>query len=309
MGATLPPLVLVATIAIVLAVPALVYGIRGTRDPERLSAARNLLDPSRVSTGGTLLGSAAPPVEFGEVEAALHRLMLRILPEGVVESVRKKASAAGLGPRWPLGRVLLAKVALALLLLLIAVVSVVANPNPRILFVAVIAPLAGFQLVDVRLSGLATERRLLIQMALADTLDMMTVTVEAGIGFEAAMVRAARGSEGPLAEEILRTMQDIQTGMPRLEALRALADRVDEPDLTGFVTALSQAERYGVSLARVLRVQSGELRERRRQRAEERAMKIPVKIVLPLGTCILPAMMVLLVGPAVVIIARSFAAF
>jgi len=309
MGVALPPLVLVATIAIVLAVPALVYGIRGTRDPERLSAARNLFDPSRVSTGGTLLSAAAPPVVFGEIETALQRLVVRVLPEGIVESVRKKASAAGLGPRWPLERLLLAKVSVALLLLAIGVLSAVANPSPRILFVAVIAPLAGFQLIDVRLSGLATERRRLIQIALADMLDIMTVTVEAGIGFEAAMVRAARGSEGPLAEEILRTMQDVQAGVPRQDALRALAERVDEPDLTGFVTALTQAERYGVSMARVLRIQSGELRERRRQRAEEQAMKIPVKIVLPLGTCILPAMMILLVGPAVITIARSFAAF
>jgi len=135
----------------------------------------------------------------------------------------------------------------------------------------------------------------------------MTITVEAGVAFEASMVRAAQSQTGPLAEELTRTMQEMQVGVPRVKALRDLAARCDVEDLTTFVAAVVQAERYGVPITRVLRVQSAELREKRRQRAEEAAMKIPAKVILPLAVCILPAMMLLVVGPAILQIVRSFA--
>jgi tight adherence protein C len=129
--------------------------------------------------------------------------------------------------------------------------------------------------------------------------------VEAGLAFEPAMARASRSRRGPLADELSRTLQDIQLGVPRAVALKNLVQRTDVPDLRTFVHAIAQAEKYGVPIARILRVKSSELRSKRRQAAEERAMKIPVKIVVPLIFCILPALFIVLMGPAVIRIANT----
>ena len=118
-------------------------------------------------------------------------------------------------------------------------------------------------------------------------------------------MRAATSGSGPLATELGRTLQDITLGMPRRAALEQLLARTDVGDLRHFVIAIRQAERHGVAIAQVLRIQSNELREKRRQRAEERALKIPVKIVFPLILCILPALFIVLMGPAAIRISNS----
>jgi tight adherence protein C len=156
----------------------------------------------------------------------------------------------------------------------------------------------GYFAPDVVLIGRAQARQQIIQRELPDVLDQITVSVEAGLGFDAALAQAGRNGKGPLAEELARTMQDVAIGVPRLKALAGLLERTDVPDLRHFVLAVKQAEQYGVPIAQVLRVQSTDLREKRRQRAEEQAMKIPVKIVFPLVFCILPALFVVILGPA-----------
>jgi tight adherence protein C len=137
-------------------------------------------------------------------------------------------------------------------------------------------------------------------VALPDTLDQVTVCVEAGLGFEGALARAARSGSGPLADEIVRTMQDIQLGVPRKDALRRLGDRNGVEELRRFVLAVVQAEGYGVPIARVLRLQAAELREKRRQSAEEHAQKIGIKLLFPLVTCILPTVFIVILGPAII---------
>ena len=129
--------------------------------------------------------------------------------------------------------------------------------------------------------------------------------VESGLGFDAALQRVGERGEGPLAEELQRTLNEIAVGIPRREALGNLVERTDVDGLRGFVVAIRQADEYGLPVARVLRVQAAQLRVRRRQSAEERAMKMPVKIVFPLVLCIFPALFVVLLGPAVVRIART----
>jgi len=146
----------------------------------------------------------------------------------------------------------------------------------------------------------AKERKKTIQQALPDTLDQITISVEAGLGFEAAMARAARTGEGPLNEELARALSEIQLGAARHDALRGLVDRTHVPELRHFVLAILQAETYGLPVAHVLRVQAKELRVKRRQRAEERALKIPVKIVFPLAICILPTLFIVILGPAAI---------
>jgi tight adherence protein C len=150
------------------------------------------------------------------------------------------------------------------------------------------------------------ERQDAIGLELADTLDQMTIAVEAGLGFESAMARAGANGKGPLAEELVRTLQDIAVGQPRREAYLALAERTGVKDLARFIRAVVQADAYGVSIADVLRTQAQEMRLKRRQRAEEKAMQIPVKVIFPLILCILPTLFIVLLGPAVMDIVAAF---
>ena len=132
------------------------------------------------------------------------------------------------------------------------------------------------------------------------SVDQMTIAVEAGLGFEAAMQRAAKNGKGPLAEEFIRTLQDIQMGQSRRIAYLDLAARTKAPNLRRFLRAVIQADEYGVAIAEVLRTQASEMRLKRRQSAEEKAMKVPVKVLFPLMTCILPTIFIVILGPAVI---------
>jgi tight adherence protein C len=163
----------------------------------------------------------------------------------------------------------------------------------------------GYVLPDLLLWSRGKERQEIIQRELPDTLDQLTISVEAGLGFDAALTRVASTGQGPLAEELRRLLGEVKVGVPRGEALRHLLDRTDVQELRHFVLALQQAEEYGLPVARVLRIQSSELRVKRRQRAEEQAMKIPVKIVFPLVLCIFPALFVVLLGPAMIRVMRT----
>ena len=139
---------------------------------------------------------------------------------------------------------------------------------------------------------------------LADTIDLLTISVEAGLAFDAALLHARRSMKGPLSEEIGRMLHEMQLGIKRSEAIRNLSARTNVQELRSFALAMVQADVFGVSVANVLRSQSQELRTKRRQRAEERAMKTPVKLLFPMIGCILPALLVLVVGPGVIRIAH-----
>ncbi len=150
------------------------------------------------------------------------------------------------------------------------------------------------------------DRQKQIEYALPDTIDQITVTVEAGLSFDGAIQRAGEEGNGPLADEFLKVVNDMQIGMTREEALETLLERTDVPSLRGFVLSIRQASRYGLPIARVLRVQANEMREKRRARAEEKAMQIPVKITFPLVFCILPALFLVILGPAGIQITQNF---
>lgn len=139
-----------------------------------------------------------------------------------------------------------------------------------------------------------------IQKALPDVLDLLTVSIEAGLGFDGALVKLAEKMKGPLVDEFSRTLQEMRIGVTRREALHALGKRCDVADLSLFTSAMVQADQLGVSVGNVLRVQSAAMRQKRRQRAQERAMKAPVKMLLPLVGFIFPAIFVVLVGPAAI---------
>lgn len=153
---------------------------------------------------------------------------------------------------------------------------------------------------DLLVYNMGIKRQQAIQLELPNTLDQMLISVEAGLGFEAAMARAGQYGEGPLAQELVRTLQDMQVGRPRQEAYQALADRSSVPDLRSFVRAVIQADKYGIGLAKVLRTQAKQARVKRRQRAEEKAMKLPVKVLFPLLVFIFPVLFIVLLGPAAI---------
>jgi tight adherence protein C len=199
------------------------------------------------------------------------------------------------------------KPALALLVAVLGILFISKNVTPSgSLFVAMGAALAYF-VPDILVHGRGAERQKAIELELPNTLDQMLISVEAGLGFETAMARAGQYGKGPLAFELTRTLQDMQVGRSRREAYQALATRTDVPDLRAFVRAVVQADIYGIAIAKVLKTQAKQMRIKRRQRAEEKAMKLPVKVLFPLMFCILPVLFIVIIGPAAINVMKNFA--
>jgi tight adherence protein C len=158
---------------------------------------------------------------------------------------------------------------------------------------------------DVLLDSKVEARQKEIRRSLADMLDLLTISVEAGLSLNAAIQQVVRNVPGTLSKELARMLQEIQLGVSRQDAFKALGERTDVDELNGFVLAMIQADIFGVSIANVLRQQSADLRVKRRQRAQEEAQKTPVKIVFPLVVCILPSLFVIVAGPGVIRIMQS----
>jgi tight adherence protein C len=178
------------------------------------------------------------------------------------------------------------------------------NPAFLVLGPALLGAL-GFFLPDIWIRNLGEHRQQNLLLGLPDAIDMMTVCVEAGLGFDAALSRVALNLDGPIASEWARVLQEMQFGMSRTEALRSLVERTDVAELRTFVSSLIQSAELGISVGDVLREQAKEMRIRRRQRAEEQAQKLPVKILFPLLFCMLPSMFVVVIGPAAIKIVKT----
>lgn len=235
----------------------------------------------------------------------LGRHIARTLPPGRIKALRRKIVLAGLAQTWSVEKAMAYK---ALGIIVGAVAGfIIFTSSPSIVtgVAAGLVVVIGFFVVDFILDKSVGKRQLEIQRALPDLLDQITVCVEAGLGFDSAMSRCATANDNALAFEMNRTLQDIRLGLPRSDALRAMLDRTDVPDLRLFVRAFIQAEKSGIPIARVLRVQAEEAREKRRQAAEERAMKLPVLLIMPLVLCILPSLFVVIMGPAALRLIRN----
>jgi tight adherence protein C len=175
----------------------------------------------------------------------------------------------------------------------------------RIAFVIVFVAIGYFR-PSIQLSSAVARRQLTIQRQLPDVMDLLTISVEAGLGFDAAIAQVVKNVPGPLAEELTRLLQEMQIGVGRADAFRHLGERTNVPELSAFVLSMIQADMFGVSIANVLRAQSRELRLKRRQRAEEIAQKMPTKLLFPLIFLVLPAMFIVLLGPGVIKIWDQF---
>lgn len=231
------------------------------------------------------------------------RKIRKISPIGWVESTEMKISMSSL-THWTIERVIAMKIGGLLVGLFFAYTRLPLAGRLDYLLAFGVPPL-GFFLADILIKNNAEKRQTEIQRQLPDILDQVTIGVEAGLGFDAALTRSAKSNTGPLAEEISRTLAHVTAGLSRAEAMRGLANRSKVPELRQFVGAILQAEQYGIPMAQVLRVQAAEQRRKRRQRAEEKAMKLPVKVLFPLVLCILPALFIVLVGPAGLKMAES----
>jgi tight adherence protein C len=246
---------------------------------------------------------------MGPFQQRASKLAKRLSGADAPERIRVKLDIAGNPIGWTVERVQAGKVigAIALFMISLAFTTVLGMGFTTKILVVVGATVVGWLGPNLYLYQKTYDRSNRMRRDLPDAIDLMTISVESGLAFDAAVQQVAKNTEGPLADEFSRVLREMQIGKGRAEALRSLADRTNVDDLKGFVTSMVQADSFGIPIANVLRIQSSEMRIKRRQLAEEKAQKVPVKITVPLIFCILPCLFIAVMGPAVIHIMDSFA--
>jgi tight adherence protein C len=236
----------------------------------------------------------------------IGRFAVRFTPTGWVSKAQHKLVVAGWAERmdgnaWAAIRIisLVAGVVLAFI-----TVPLVSGGMLKFAVGGLIVLIGAFG-PEASLSRAIDDRRKTMEKQLPDIIDLLVISVEAGLGFESAMGRVVQNVPGELAKEFQRMLQETRVGVSRHEALRNMADRTDVDDLNSFILALIQADQFGVSVARMLRVQADEMRVRRRQRIQEKAFAAPVKMIFPMLLCIFPSIFIVILGPAVINISNS----
>lgn len=302
------PMVLIVVMAIAGSVVLLFVGVAAPRSSDQV------LDRLAEYGGRTLT------LEEIELSQPFSRRVIKPLIQGIaqfigrfapqrnIEEIRRKLELAGKpygwGPTEFLGIRGLAGVLLATMIFLLLTLTGQYLPK-RFLATLVAGGLGFYVLPTLWLSSKIRSRQTEILKALPDALDLLTISVEAGLGFDAAMSKVAEKWNNELSLAFNRVIQEIQMGKLRREALRDMADRMDVSDVSSFVAAIIQADQLGVSIAKVLRIQSEQMRIRRRQRAEEKAHQAPVKMLFPMAFLIFPALFVVLLGPALLMVMKS----
>jgi tight adherence protein C len=305
------------TLAIGLAVVFLgLIGILSTvllayRDRQEMARRQSLLENFRANPVPLRQQELQTPFAERIVGPLIKRFVgagRRLTPDERMEKIRSRLDLAGNPPGWDVDRILGLK-ALGLLtgvLVGIAVPPLLGAGARGVALTTLALALLGWFGPTMWIYQVGYDRTEQIRRELPDALDLLTISVEAGLSFDAALSQVARNSEGPLAKELFRVLQEMQIGTGRVDALRALADRTDVEELRIFVGAMVQADTFGIPIANVLRIQSKEMRIRRSQRAEEKAQQVPVKILFPLIFCILPALFIVVMGPAGIKIFQQF---
>ena len=283
----------------------------GAITAERQQVGRSLAAVQAIQGApATLREELDQPFSERVVTPAFERLSglgRRLSPSGQADRIRRRLDLAGNPPRWDVDRVYAFKTLGLIAGFLLGVLGSLAFGASTLVAIGVtiVLTLVGFYSPDIVLLQISQVRQERMQRELPDALDLLSISVEAGLGFDAALSQVARNTTGPLAEEFFRVLQEMQIGTGRTAAMRALGERTTVPELRGFVTAMVQADAFGVPIANVLRVQAAEMRIKRSQRAEEKAQKVPVKILFPLIFCILPALFIVVIGPAAITIIRN----
>jgi tight adherence protein C len=288
-------LLIVGAIAVFLAVFAIAYSVQSIvaerRQAYRTIQAIRAVELRPVDLRNRELARPARDRLLKPFYAAALGLARRFTPAGARDAIQRKLVQAGSPFGWDADRVLVAKVAGlaggAILGVLFLAIFSFAWPLRVLAFVLI--SLFGYWLPNIILTNAVERRQNEVRTALPDSIDLLTICVEAGLGFDAAMAHVSKNTDGPLADEFYRTLQEVQLGRSRNEAMRNLADRTNVPELRAFVLAMVQAD------------------VKRRQLAEERAMKVPIKVLFPVLFCIFPALFVVILGPAIMRITEVFA--
>jgi tight adherence protein C len=229
-----------------------------------------------------------------------------LMPSGVSGWVQRQLEYAGNPPNWPPSRVTeMEGVGAVTLAIVGALIGLLANGVVGLLVGLVVGLLVGVGIPMFVLYDAANRRQDQIRRDLPDALDLLTLSVEAGQGFDAALAQVASIMPGPLSREISRALHEMQMGMRRGDAIRAMGSRTSVSELRSFCTSVVQAGELGIPIANVLREQAQEMRLKRRQRADEMARKVPVKMVVPLVLCLLPALFITVLGPAALALMKS----
>jgi len=238
----------------------------------------------------------------------LTTLGRRFTPDDQAARIRRKLDLAGNPDGWDVNRIIAFK---TLGLFAGAVVGLLlgllVGSSPLVIIGLIVGSAAlGYFAPSIALYQSAYNRTDQMRKDLPDALDLLTISVEAGMAFDSAVSQVARNTRGPLADEFFRVLQEMQIGLSRAEAIRAMGDRTDLSELRNFASAMVQADTLGIPVASVLRLQANEMRVKRSQRAEEQAQRVPVKILFPLIFCILPVLFIIILGPAAITIFDSF---
>jgi tight adherence protein C len=236
--------------------------------------------------------------------SGMKGLALRLSPSGTDDRLTRMLDLAGNPAGWTLERLLGFKGAGLLLGGFLGVLF--GGLSLRGALFGALGAAAGFLLPDLMVFNTGAKRQAVLRSGLADALDMLTVCVEAGQGFDGAILHVARSVEGPVAGEFARVLAEIQIGKSRGAAFSSLSSRTKVPEIQTFVTALVQADRLGLPIGSVLREQSVQMRLIRRQRAEEKAQKVPIKILFPMLLCIFPALFIVIIGPGAIQMINTF---
>lgn len=236
----------------------------------------------------------------------LTMMAKKFTPKGVSENLEHKIALAGAPKDLDVDKLLALKTLSVIGGVILAIILFAYERSILSFYGGIMFTFLCFFLPDFWLNHRIQTRQREIALMLPDTLDLLTISVEAGLGFDSALSKVIKNTHGPLAEEFFRMLQEIRLGTSRREAFKRLSERTDVPELQGFILAMLQADIFGISVAKVLRVQAHEMRIKRTQRAEENAMKAPVKMVFPLILCIFPALLVIVLGPAAIKIYIAF---
>lgn len=244
------------------------------------------------------------------VLSAMTRVGRKYTPIGYVDNVRRKFTLAGQGTPDAVDRFLAARVATVVAIPFVLWLMLGLNPlgmagKSQMSVTLMLCVSLGIG-PDAKLNRMVADRQKQVLRQLPDILDLLTISVEAGLGFEQALDRTIHAVPGPLTEEFGRMLGETRAGASRSDAMRALEARIDIPEVRSFVLAILQADTFGISIGRVMRAQADEMRVRRRQLAQERAMKAPVKMLIPMVFCVFPALFVVVIGPAMINIKNTF---
>jgi tight adherence protein C len=260
-------------------------------------------DFTKADLEGSLLDRLVMPGVKG-----LGRSLVRLTPFDLNAKISQLLVLAGNPSGWDAERVVALKILGGVGGTIGGVVLMPLLPVPslvKVVFLGVLA-MIGYTIPSAQLRSMANGRQKKIQRQLPDVMDLLTISVEAGLGLDAAMVQVINNVPGPLSQELARLSQEINIGVSRSDAFRHLGERTTVQELRAFVLSMVQADLFGVSIANVLRAQSRELRLKRRQRAEEIAQKIPVKLLFPMIFLVLPATFIVILGPGMIKIYDQF---